>query len=58
MEEKKFKIGQSVRIKDEDGWIRGVVDNIGDHAVEIMWDDMLETCVHEKDEWDSIIILH
>ena len=55
-----FEIGQRVKQFDidDDEWAYGTIDNIGNMGIEIMWDDLLETCVHEKDEWDSIIILN
>ena len=57
-----FKVGQRVKQWDTDDpenhfWAYGTIDNIGDLAIEIAWDDITETCLHYKEDWDSIIII-
>jgi len=59
MADKIFKIGQRIKTFDTDdkSWVYGTVDNVGDLAIEIAWDDLFDTCTHPKEEWDLLIIL-
>jgi hypothetical protein len=55
----KFKIGQRVRQWDDDinDYAYGVVTEVGNYAVMILWDDIADDCEHRIDEWDSIKIV-
>lgn len=52
--EKKFKVGDDVKTKDDTKYVYGKVLEVGEETIYIKWEDLQDPSEHDMSEFDLV----